>query len=370
MRILEEQIYQWFLKRVGRTKSGKVLANKIIVKLCEDIKCNPLDARKAMEGLKKSSKLEYASSANGEPVSSFISVTRPIETVSRHTEMWCDVLNNSNISEQDKLALEPLSSHLEGFSSDDMNAILSGLQELRNVQDQHRGEYIFAVSAKYLLGSSKLLSKFENRRLKLFGIDVELFSDRPPYVIAGGNTKNPDAVILVENPISFEVAVQSEAAKRCAFICTFGFGLSNQSNEFGYQLLGAIETDKTIVLRRTEGECIDFPSLLNHKNCHFWGDLDAAGMHIFTRMKKKLPHLRLSALYFPMICALKTKHANHPYVTATGKTGQIPFLTGDSVACAIGILCLERSVCQEFVRASDIEEYAGIALTIENMPIY
>ncbi len=364
MNNLEDQIYYWFLKRVGNATSNRVLTSKIVARLCNDINGDPLEIRKAMERLRRDGKLMFTASSNGEPVSSYITVSRPLEPVSPHAELWGSTLDNSALNSADKAALEPLQVHLDGFSGDDMISLLAGLQDLRRNQANHKGEYNFTVSAKYLLGSSKLLSKFEDRRLKSFGIDIDMFQDRPPYVILGGKGEQPEAVILVENPISFEIAILSEAATRCAFICTFGFGLSNHGNEFGYQLAGTVEAGNAIILRRTEGTFSDFQSFLQHENCHFWGDLDSAGLHIFMRMKRKLPQLQLSALYQPMISALDHPHKNHPYIASTGKAGQMPFLGDDLIACELGALCRERSVCQEAVSAIEIESLAGKALAI------
>ena len=367
MNNIESRVYDWFLKRIARAKSGKILAKTSVAKLCADINGDPLEIRRIMDQLRRNGKLEFTAAANGEPISSYIIVNRPSQTIQEHVERWNSVLRDSHLSKSEQSVLEPISGALDGFSSADMLYLLDGLVALRAEQSRHVGDYVFSVSAKYLLGSSKLLAKFENRHLKAFGIDVDMFQDRPPYVVVGGNGQAPEAVILVENPISFEVAVQSRAAERCAFVCTFGFGLSNQGNEFGYQLASAVERGNAIVLRRTEGAHIDFRTLLKHKNCHFWGDLDSAGMHIFMRIQRRLPLLRLSALYMPMVSALNDPRTNHPYVASTGKIGQTPFLIGDSIACELGKLCRERSVCQEIVSPIEIERFAGIALDMGNV---
>jgi hypothetical protein len=40
------------------------------------------------------------------------------------------------------------------------------------------------------------------------------------------------------------------------------------------------------------------------EQCYFWGDLDQAGLAIYLTLRSRIPHLRLSALYKPMIAAL------------------------------------------------------------------
>ena len=150
------------------------------------------------------------------------------------------------LSETEIYALAPLYVVMDGVNSEQMESVITGLIQLRSDQESLFGKPTFNISAKYLIGSSKLLSTFNNRALKSFGIEVDRFPDRPPYIVVGGQGENPEAVILIENPISFETAIQSSASLRCAFVCTFGFGLSNQGNDYGNQLAGAIETGSSI----------------------------------------------------------------------------------------------------------------------------
>jgi hypothetical protein len=63
------------------------------------------------------------------------------------------------------------------------------------------------------------------------------------------------------------------------------------------------------------------------KQCFFWGDLDQADLAIYLTLRSRIPHLRLSALYKPMIAALNHRGKSHPYVAFTEKQGQLPLLT-------------------------------------------
>lgn len=277
--------------------------------------------------------------------------------------MWASALALSGMNDGDVSALEPLAASMQGFSDIQMLALIDGLKRLRHEQQALFWQPLFNVSAKYLLGSSKILSIFNNRALKSFGIEIDRFPDRPPYIVVGGNGQNPQAVILVENPISFETAIQSKAGLRCAFVCTFGFGLSNVGSEFGYQLAGAIETGNAIVLNRTGSQFDSLDNLMQHSHVHFWGDLDPAGIQIYLRLKQRLPQLELSALYRPMIDMLDIPTCSHPYVPATGKAGQVDMKVNcpDSEEVANGLLkrCITHGVDQECVSPDDILMLAG-----------
>lgn len=240
--------------------------------------------------------------------------------------------------------------------------LLTGLRKLRDEQHLVAGQPSFAVSASSLMGSSKLLSALDGKSLRLFGIDLDKFTARIPYVMVGGGGEAPQTVILVENPIAFEAAIQSAASVRHAFVCTFGFGLSNSASEHGNQLAGAIETGGAILLRRTEGLHTSFNKLIQHPEIHFWGDLDIAGLQIFERIASRIPHLKLSALYEPMIKAAANLACRHPYVAAVGKAGQKTFRPTRKDTEAVLGYCEKWAVDQEIVSDYDIQMLSGAVL--------
>ena len=238
---LEERVYQWFLKRAGKNKSGKVRTLGVMAKLCVDIANDPVALRKAFKHLHSEGRLIFSADLRGEPISSFITVNRPLEHPPIYAEPWRTVLEGTNLNENEIAALYPLYTALEDFSTHCMEVLLVGLKRLRNEQHLVSGQPSFVVSATYLMGSSKLLSTLDGKCLRLFGIDIDKFIPRTPYVMAGGGGETPQAVILVENPIAFETAIQSEASIQHTFVCTFGYGLSNSGSEYGNQLAGAVE---------------------------------------------------------------------------------------------------------------------------------
>ena len=259
---LEDRIYQWLLKRSNKSVSCKVRTSGLMARLCSDITNDPVAIRKALLNLQSYGQLLYTGDSRGEPISSYITVIRPTSHTPEHAAIWRMVIEKAGLSEIDQSRLYPIHTALEGFTIEHMKTLLAGLIRLRDEQHKIGGQPAFTVSASYLMGSSKLLSMLDGKCLKGFGIDIDKFASRTPYVMVGGGGESPKSVILVENPIAFETAIRSKASTRHAFLCTFGFGLSNSSSEYGNQLAGAIESGGAILLRRLEGPHTSFEELL------------------------------------------------------------------------------------------------------------
>lgn len=295
----------------------------------------------------------------------------PLPPPNPSLDTWQAVLDGAGLGEGDKGALIPLHKALACFSPDELGDILKGLLRLRGNTEQEAGSHRFVVSARYLIGSSKLLDSMPSAALKAFGIQVDRFPRHPLYVMAAG-CANPETVVLVENPAAFEAALATAAARRCAFIATFGFGLSKSEDDYGRQLAGLVEERfaGAITLVREGSSCPTAKELLNHPNVTFWGDLDVAGMEIFHRLRRAVPGLRFSALYQPMLEALGGPAGSHPYVPSVGKQGQhgryVTVRCEDTIAEAMLARCSTRAVDQEWVPPELIETLAHQALEISS----
>lgn len=284
-------------------------------------------------------------------------------------DAWQAVLDESVLSDGDKRALTPLHKPLACFNQEELGDILKGLLRLRENMGQEAGNHRFVVSARYLIGSSKLLDSMPSVALKAFGIQIDRFPSHPLYVVAAG-CANPETVVLVENPAAFEMAVATDAAQRCAFIATFGFGLSKSEDDYGRQLARLVEERfaGAITLVREGSSCPTARELLNHPNITFWGDLDVAGIEIFQRLRRAIPGLRFSAMYQPMLEALERRAESHPYVASVGKPGQrdrhATVRCDDTMTEKLIARCAMRGVDQECVQPMHIELHAADSLPL------
>lgn len=305
---------------------------------------------------------------HGEPIGQVRIIGQlPEQPPNPDLEQWEEVLASAGLQPSDKSTLSPLYKAVAGFDRQDQRHILDGLLCLRENLEKEYGRHRFVVSAQYLLGSSKLLSKMPGSALKAFGIETDRFPGHPLYVVAGGATA-PKAVVLVENPAAFESAMSSSAVKTCAFIATFGFGLSKSEEDYGEQLAYMIKDrfKNSITLTRDGSVSLSARDLLQHPKITFWGDLDPAGVQIYLHLKQRVRQLELSALYQPMSALVNDPRYSHPYVATTGKAGQTSMQAicpdhEEKARWLLG-LCQNRGVDQEAVSLQDIGHYAGKAL--------
>lgn len=342
----------------------------LIEALAADLGESPLTIRQSMGRLVKERWIEGVS-PDGSPFRQVKIIGEvPIEPPNPDRKRWLSVMEGAGLSEQEQGILAQLSPKLSAFSDSEMGYILDGLLQLRVNLPAETGRHRFLVSAQYLMGSSKLLDELSSSSLRAFGIPVDVFSNHPLYVVVAG-CPSPEAVVLVENPAAFEMAVSTRAVNRCAFVATFGFGLSKSQEDYGNQLACMVEDRfvNAITLTREGSICPSARELLNHHKITFWGDLDVAGVQIFLRLKKSIPGLCLSELYKPMVSSLCAPDCSHPYIPAVGKSGQnqmsVTCPDGEQTAQELLKMCASRGVDQEQVMPWQIEVLALHALVID-----
>jgi hypothetical protein len=337
----------------------------LISRVATETGLDPIEVKITLGALSRNKWLEGITS-DGTPIGNVTATApRPTLAVAPSLMAWRKAIVETGLSDSDLLALEDVHPKLHGLSASDLKAIAAGLSSIRLGKDTLNGMPSFIVSAHHLMGSSKLLASLAPTSLRQFGIDTNEFNDAPPYVVVAGPC-DPISVILIENPQAFEWAIRAGIADRHALIVTFGYGLSRKGDDFGKQLAELIENRKSLLipLVRT-GSPASLDNLLAHTNLLFWGDLDPEGLRIFERLRKRLPQLKLSAIYQPMIDALQAGNG-HPYVDAVGKGGQDTVnpkgISGDVMP--LFEICRERGLDQEYVSISDI-----VALASEALPI-
>lgn len=263
---------------------------------------------------------------------------------------WRIVMSNAGLNETDITHLLPCHEKLHDMDEADMLLLANGLLSLRKNQSEYTGVPKFIVSANSLLGSSKILGNLPAKALRAFGINIDLFTDSPSYMVVAGYA-NPKAVLLIENPHAFEVAVESKVISKVTLIATFGYGLSRSDDSFGKQLAEIVESGKAMIPLVRKGNPPSLDELFAHENLFFWGDLDAEGVRIFERLKTQLPQLKQSGLNQVMQEFANQPDKSHPYVTIAGKDKQKNIV-------ADGGLC--RAVDQEIITAKHIEREFGL----------
>lgn len=237
---------------------------------------------------------------------------------------------------------QALAGVLKGWSPSDQYALVVGLRALASDLPEAYRLVTYAASARYLLASSKLLDRLPNGLLREFGIEPTLF-DRPDAWLLASMPTRPESVLLIENSQSYMQALRLGVDHRIALVCSFGYGLSLGEALSGVERVRLVsETPLSLTLR----ELLALPHLT------YWGDLDPEGLRIYRRLQSRLPALRLSALYAPMIDALEGG-GGHILHEATGKSGQVP--AG----------AWKRGVDQEWIEDTVVCQWAGQVLAPE-----
>lgn len=301
-------------------------------------------------------------SSHGEPFGRVrLLVDAPVQPRAPSLGRWRTALQASGLDDADIQALLPCHEALEELAPEDLRAVAAGLLRMREGQAADAGRPRFVLSARYLLGSSKLLGALPSGALRAFGIDLSLFPDAPPYVVVAGPPE-PEAVVLIENPHAFEEVVRSGAAERVACITTFGYGLTRAGDAYGRQLADLVTAQGlTLIPLVRSGSPPPIAAMLVHAALYFWGDLDREGLRIYASLRKLFPQLRASAMHKPMLDALRAGRS-HPYLDVVAKKNQSSLQTPPDDVTDLALACAHRAVDQEIVEHDAIAELAASGL--------
>jgi hypothetical protein len=266
--------------------------------------------------------------------------------VPEHELSWRALVLERGLDKARSDALGAIGPLTKGLTLADMNALLGGLLAMSADHKRLAGRDPFEVSAKYLLGSSKILSKISHL-LGPMGIDEALLGSRPRYMLAAG-PGTAQSALFIENPECFQRVLALGLAEHMIVVATYGYGLSWS----GVGREGAL--DRICLARVAGNPPANLKDVVACEKCYFWGDLDQAGLDIYLALRSRIPHLQLSALYEPMIAALKNRSRSHPYAALADKQGQVPVLTTDGLIASLASSCIERAVDQEVVEDADV----------------
>lgn len=270
----------------------------------------------------------------------------PITPVPEHEREWRDLVSSRKLDPALAMALDDAGVALAGLSRGDMEHLLEGFLRLIADQDKFAGRDPYEISAKYLLGSSKIMAKL-GKALSAAGISASSFGTRPRHMLGAGSAQSK-FTLLVENPECFERLIGLGLADRLTIIATYGYGITWSG------VGGEGRLDRIKIARVTGTPPSTLAEAVAVGTCSFWGDLDLAGLDIFIKLRGLVPHLALSALYGPMLVAAADNATSHPYCALVDKLGQIEIISNDGAVTRLAAACRLRAVDQECVSDSDI----------------
>ncbi|GAB2784199.1 hypothetical protein GCM10027040_07840 [Halomonas shantousis] len=200
---------------------------------------------------------------------------------------------------------------LQDWSLQDQQRLADGLRALAANLPAAYALSTFGASARYLLGSSRLLTALPRELVRSFGIDTMVFRGPMAWVLTAMPAK-PEGVLWIEHPQSFDRACRVGLDKRLALVCSFDHGAS---------LDEALQAPERVRLMGGGASWQTLDELLALPNVTFWGDLDSERLGFFQRLRQTVPGIRLSALYAPMIERLEAG-GGYPLHALTGKTNR------------------------------------------------
>lgn len=340
--------------------SGRVRTSSALPKLAAKLGVPRLAIDEAIRDLYRANLLQYHADGRELPGSGYITVIQETLIVREHHANWLAALSAAEFPLDEISILSQLSDHIADLQLEDMTTLASGLRTLSQAGDTATNDAGFNVSAKYLMGGSKVLSAMSRRMLQVIRLPARLHNASPKYVVCAG-PKSPAATLLIENPRAFENAVHSGLAREVALLCSFGFGLSYLGQEWLHSK-ETPESDRPVMIVRC-GEPPALDHMLKAPNVFMWADLDVAAFDIFLSLKSAIPHLRLSKIYEAMTPMLLNPQTSHPYAKLFEKDGQTIAIRKneatqarllDEAVLSLWHACQHRAVDQEAVDESTI----------------
>lgn len=355
MNDVAESVLAW-LRRTSGPIGRKLRSRGIAQRVAKGLDTDPVSVFDAFRELKSAGLVSYLPDTMGIPYAGYLTVTTEHIRVSEAEAAWQEALAVEDVPPELVVVLAPCHAIFEGLDAIDMRLAIRGLLRVRETSDASAGDFGFGVSAREILGSSKVLARLPMAALKLLGVDR--LPSTPRYIVVAGPPE-PAAVLLIENTTSFEMAVRASLDTQLALVAAYGYGLNMHSDSSaGLALLDSVNNGRCEVLSRS-GQGHSLPRLLAHPRLLFWGDLDREGLRIALALRQRLPNVSLSALYAPMCALSKDRESSHPYVGMSGKASQAPWVqTGDKLMDELATYCEHRAVDQE---ALDVARHKHLA---------
>ena len=309
----------------------------------------------AIRDLFRAGLVSYQPDVQELPASGFITVIAEPAECQRHEIEWRKALEAAHFNPSVAASLADLAVSIADMTPADMEGLATALKALSDNAHDAANDAGFNVSAKHIMGGSKVLSMLTRRMLDSLGLPMRLHNASPKYVVCAGPSE-PIATLLIENPRAFENAVRSGLADEVALLCTFGFGLSY----LGQEWLHSAETpehDRPVLIVR-QGTPPPLAQMLGASNVFLWADLDLAALNIFRSLKGAIPQLRMSKIYQVMVPMLLDLPRSHPYAVLFGKNGQtsrsgrdedMAYQFTDVALASLQSACMRRAVDQEAV---------------------
>lgn len=370
----EESAQVLSLLRRMTGESGRLRTSSATAKLHTALGLPRVSVSEALRELYRAGLVNYKPDGQQLPASGYITVQAAAVEPAAHEISWRQALEDVRMDSGTAAILAQLAPAVADINETDMQVLAHALQALKGISTVPSiDDAGFNVSARHLMGSSKVLARLSRQMLAATGLPNRLHAPSPRYILCAGPSE-PVATLLIENPCAFENAIRSGLTDEVAIVCTFGFGLSYLGSDIWAedQLL---QHDRPIRIVR-DGSPPPLGKLLAAEKVFLWGDLDLAAMDIFRSLKGAIPQLRMSAIYEEMVPMLSDPSRSHPYAALFDKSGQllryqgggaVPSRFDEEDVAMLQVACSARAVDQEAVEESFIRRLGAQPLCVKQM---
>lgn len=135
----------------------------------------------AFRQLRATMRVSYTPDTMGVPYAGYVTVAAEKAQTSRAAMIWQECLCLENVDPDLARALAPHFGIFECLDQIDMRHAIRGLLRIREDTNASMSNFGFSVSARAILGSSKVLGRLPMAVLKLIGVDQ--LPSTPRYVV-------------------------------------------------------------------------------------------------------------------------------------------------------------------------------------------
>jgi hypothetical protein len=155
---VSDHLYAWLIKRSAGSPQRRIRADGVIALAIDALNLDLVEAREAFRHLRQTGRVSYAADLNGLPFSGFLHVK--LEQMPQPSSFlrWKAALDGTRMPEDIRGSLLPFHEMLDDLSERELERLAAGFWELTNCPTISSA-FSFDLSAKYFLGSSKVLDK-------------------------------------------------------------------------------------------------------------------------------------------------------------------------------------------------------------------
>src|SRR5882757_3498769 len=166
---------------------GWVNGSRLVQRLADGLAISHLDVRHNLLALAQAEVIDNIGPTGDGlgRVSILQRLPEPTMHVPEHERQWRDLVSSRKLNPALGTALGDAGTALVGLSLSDMERLLEGFLRLIADRDKFAGRDPYEISAKYLLGSSKILAKL-GKALSAAGVSDSYFGTRPRHMLGAG----------------------------------------------------------------------------------------------------------------------------------------------------------------------------------------